>query len=524
MAVNIVVAIGGTGSRGAEAFVYAAATGLLHNSTRTHIFIVDKDINCGNTQRLDSTIAEYSAMRECTGLDMPIIEKHNWCIEEAMAELNRQAGTQATYRQVAVKPGTSDAYLVDLMHSPEEQSFNLEYGFYGHPSLGAAIYGLITNTDAFKNDSTNQLMQTVRRELRDGNAVHVFLLGSVFGGTGASLFPNVARSLQKAFGDDPNFKQAGGLMLPYFTFETRTADGRRAQVSPDEFLEKTATALHHYANDGKLVRTDNLSRSDPSHRPAVFDDLYLLGLTPLEPTCHVYAEGGGDQTHSFSIADLYVALAAVEFFNDEAVTLPVGAPHLYSADLPTKAINWQQLPNLEVRSKAEQMVRFCEAFLSVLYPMFLQPNRELERYVFLRNLYGTVGNLFTGQRAALPADYDFAQTVEQIAPFCLHYMRFWQDLQNRQDIPVNLFTATLNQMTTYVSDEEGKPNPRDWFFNNYRTLLTEVFKPNDLLMEPRRVGIDDALGLQQRLNQYPLDRTNYHDLQPIYRAAYDIMQ
>lgn len=521
MAVNIVVAIGGTGSRGAEAFVYAAATGLLHNNTKTYVFIVDKDVNCGNTQRLDSTIAEYNAMRECTGLSMPEIEKRNWCIEDAMKELNGTAGTQATYRQVAVRPGTDDSYLVDLMHSREEQAFNLEFGFYGHPSLGAAIYGLITNTAAFSSGNTNQLMQTIHNELTNGHAVHVFLLGSVFGGTGASLFPNVARSLQQVFGKDPNFKQAGGLMLPYFTFETRTADGRAATVSSDEFLEKTATALHHYARDSHLVRTDNLSRSDANHHPAVFDDLYLLGLTPLEPTCHVYAEGGGNQLHTFSIADLYVALAAVEFFNDQPVALSPGRPHLYSADLPTKSITWPQLPNNEIRPKAEQMVRFCEAFLTMLYPMFLEPNATLQNYVFLQNLYGYTGLL--SRRANLPEGYDFAQTVEQIAPFCLHYMKFWQDLQNRTDLPVNLFTATLNYMTTYVSDEDGKPNSREWFHTNYETLRKEVFKPNDLLLEPRPNGIPSAMILQQELNRVHLDTVNYRDLQPIYRATYDLM-
>ena len=57
MALNIVVAIGGTGARVAEAYVYAVASGLLNSYDKTEIYVVDKDINCGNTQRLMKTIA-----------------------------------------------------------------------------------------------------------------------------------------------------------------------------------------------------------------------------------------------------------------------------------------------------------------------------------------------------------------------------------------------------------------------------------------------------------------------------------
>ena len=75
MAINVLVAIGGTGSRVAEAYVYAASAGLLNNNTKTLVFVVDKDIDCGNTTRLIKTIDEYREMRECTGLPLPEIER-----------------------------------------------------------------------------------------------------------------------------------------------------------------------------------------------------------------------------------------------------------------------------------------------------------------------------------------------------------------------------------------------------------------------------------------------------------------
>lgn len=533
MAINIIVAIGGTGSRVAEAYVYAAATGLLENNTKTHIFIVDKDIDCGNTQRLGKTIDEYNDMRLCTGLSMPEIEKHNWCIKEAMEELKPGITIHSRFRDAAVDPtSTTDALLVDLMHSEKEQTFDLGYGFYGHPSLGAAIYGLITKTNVFGNMDTNKLLHVIRAELAGGQDVQVFLMGSVFGGTGASLFPNVARSLEERFGRNPHFRQGGGLMLPYFTFKTKAG----GTVSPEEFLYKTATALHYYALDDqqaaatpgkvRLLRVDNRQRGSAGHNAAVFDALYLLGLTPLEPTCNVFEEGGPNQVHSFSIADLYGALSAVEFFNGRTLAPREGMPWLYTADMPQPVINWPQVPNLEIRAKAEQLVRFCEAFLAVLYPMFLQPKDVLQDYLVLQHLFGA-HRVWIHSVADLPEGFDFDKEVDRIAPFCLHYLCFWRDLHNNPN-RTKLFSDTLRAFILEVSENDGyTPQEHDWFKEHYRELRTTHFRPDDLLVQQRASGqahVTDAMGLQGGLEKYDLDIANFHELQPIYRAAYDLMK
>lgn len=523
--VNIIVAIGGTGARVAESFVYMAATGLLNPQIKNYIFVVDKDVNCGDTMRLKTTISDYNTMREYTGLDIPQIEEKEWVIDDAMLEINPNAGADATFAQAAVNPGTQDVYLADLMHSEQEQAYKLNYGFYGHPSLGAGIYSLVANTDAFNNPARNRLFETVNTELRAGNLVHVFLLGSVFGGTGASLFPSIARSMQQRFGNDPNFMQGGALMLPYFTFSTETADGQVASVRPDEFLEKTATALYHYSKEADLIRRDNYGRAEPNHKSAVFDELYLLGFIPLESTCRIYAAGGSDQVHSFSLADLYGALAAVEFFNNQMTALAQGEAHLYSAHIPNEnVIQWQDLPNAYLRQSAEHMVRFCESFLTVLYPMFLQPRSTLESYVFLQNLYGSTKKMFSQPRANLPEDYDFAKTGGQIGPFCLKYLWYWQQIQQRTDVSIRFFTPVLLQMITYISDHEGKLNVPEYFVNNYSILLRDVFKPDALLLQPQNGTVKDALDLQNRLSKAPLDPKGFNDLQPIYRAAYGLMK
>lgn len=528
MAINVLVAIGGTGSRVAEAYVYAAASGLLKDHTRTFVYVVDKDIDCGNTTRLIKTIDQYREMRACTGLDLPEIEHCTWCIEDAMQQLNPGAakGGNVSYGQVASTPGTNDAMLVNFLHSREEQDFDLQKGFYGHPSLGAALYGLITETSVF-NSPQNTLVDRIRAELASASGqVRTYLIGSLFGGTGASLLPNVARTLHEdpKIGQSPNYRQAACLMLPYFKFQSP-----RSQASPVDFAafdEKTATALEFYAKDKDLVSTDNKKRNDPTHKPAVFDDVYLFGRKPLEPTCAAYSLGGKNQLHTFTVVDLFAALGAVEFFNGATISLADGTPHLYSADLPTPCINWPQVPNQNAQPRFEQMLRFCYAFLMYLYPLFLQPAETLEVLAFMQHLYGASGMI--NKRANLPKDLNFGQEVDRIAPFCEKYLRFFSDLHRCNETvgpdSANLFTATLTASHLALLDGD-ELRPQSWFGNNINYVqLRKDFAPDRLLVGGRATLVPDAVSLQNCLNKYKFDRNTHLGLSAIYRAVYEIMK
>ena len=528
MALNIVVAIGGTGARVAEAYVYAVASGLLNSYDKTEIYVVDKDINCGNTQRLMKTINEYNDMRLCTGLDLPEIEQKEWCIEAAMKELDPslQQGGSATYGQVACTPGTKDSLLVNLMHSQQEQEFNLQQGFYGHPSLGAALYGMITETPTFNSDAGNTLVASIKHNLAN-NEVNTFFVGSLFGGTGASLLPNVARTLHEdpKIGQNPNYRQAACLMLPYFKFQAPT-NQQGAPVNFATFDEKTATALDFYAKDPTLVSTDYKPRNNPAHAPAVFDEVYLFGRKPLEPTCPAYTLGGKDQVHTFTVVDLFAALGGVEFFNGTTVQVPQGMPHLYSADMPTPCVNWPQVPNANAQPRFEQMMRFCYAFLNVLYPMFAQPRRELARLQFLKNMYGADGLLGSGP-ARLPQDLDFGKEVQRIAPFCEKFMRFFADLHrcNTTVEPgsVDLFTSVLELAHMDLLDPMDQLQPLSWFCENYIRLRRD-FKPDNILVGQRATAVPDGASLHGALSKYRFDLNAHPGLTGIYRAVYEIMQ
>lgn len=522
MAINVLVAIGGTGARVAEAYVYAAASGLLEGNTKTLIFVVDKDIDCGDTTRLQNTIHEYQNMRTYTGLDLPEIEKIDWCIEEAMQELvpGVANGGNVTFGEAARTPGTNDALLIDMMHSKEEQNFDLQRGFYGHPSLGAALYGMITETNSFKG-AQNTLVDRIRSEVAANGKVRTYLVGSLFGGTGASLLPNIARTLHQDvnIGQKAGYQQAACMVLPYFSFSKENDK----LIDFASFGEKSATALKFYAQDKNLVRTDNNPRGTTGHADAVFDDIYLFGHIPLVKTCEKYATGGKDQVHTLTLVEFIAALAGIEFFNGKTAPVANGTPHLYSADWPTEKVGWPQIPNPNAQLRIEQMARFCYAFLYTLYPLFVQTNDTIAHLQFMKKVFGSSGFMGHGP-ANIPDEVTFSRNVQSIAPFCEKYLLFFSDLC--QCVPagetVSLFTPALGSAALYVLEGE-KLQPKDWFCQKYDDLRKK-FRPDLILVNARTTQIQNNLQLEQALNNCKFDLREHPDLTAIYRAVYEIME
>ena len=169
------------------------------------------------------------------------------------------AATQAAHRQ-------TDADLYALYSRVDELYF------------GLLLYGLLTETPVFAT-TKNTLVDKIRTELASAaGQVRTYFVGSMFGGTGASLLPNVARTLHEdpKIGQNANYQQAACLMLPYFKFQTPN-DKAAAPVNFATFDEKTATALEFYSKDPTLVSTDYKPRNNASHSPAVFDEMYLFG-------------------------------------------------------------------------------------------------------------------------------------------------------------------------------------------------------------------------------------------------------
>ncbi|MDR1610790.1 MAG: tubulin-like doman-containing protein [Candidatus Symbiothrix sp.] len=139
----------------------------------------------------------------------------------------------------------------------------------------------------------------------------IFIISSIFGGTGASGFPLLRKLLHKdrniANGEWGPIKNApiGAItVLPYYNV-TSADDNDNSSVTAQDWNDKAKAALDYYI-------------SEQNH----LDTLYYIGDT--KPTTYPHCKGGVNQTDPAHIVEMAAALSVVDFAkkatNDFAIT------------------------------------------------------------------------------------------------------------------------------------------------------------------------------------------------------------
>lgn len=323
--------IGGTGARIAEVAAHLCAMNLVNDEREITFIIVDKDQNCGGTAQAKEVIGRIEKISQIEGsntgaclcksrLTKP--DANPWDFTNALASIAGNNNGNASLANALGQNGTDDGILFDAFYSDSEQNSRTSKGFYGHPTIGALMFKYM-----MKNANGNDIAQPVI-DLLSGTAdtAKVFIIGSIFGGTGAAVFSNLAahirskaRALANSDGNANNQQQqaniadkrnrliiSGVLLLPYFSFSNNRSNNI---INETEFYAKSKTALEQYGKDPHLIRRS--VNSDNS-----FDTLYICGQNPLHKVGE-YSIGGQSQKNHFDLVDLVSAYAMVSFFNED---------------------------------------------------------------------------------------------------------------------------------------------------------------------------------------------------------------
>ncbi len=340
-----IIAAGGTGAMCARSFIYMAAAGCAENKSTYHIMLMDKDKESDAMTACEDLLADYDAMRIQLGTNpsmhgnvytFPKIVLHKWNFtDEIVDEYQIQTGRPAadlsnlTLRKL-LDPRTDPATtkLLSTMYSADELDTDLNKGFYGHPNIGAPVFDYIRErflsqrvTMADGTVKANTFMQALHSALQNGFA-HVYLFGSLFGGTGATVIPNVVLALRTL--RNPNnltdcYGQTrlilgGSVIMPYFKLPVCPPDSVEAleKVVPadSKFEGQTKEALSYYHESGLL---DNMM------------NLLLLGSSQLDVTSEAYARGGS-QTQHFHTVLMLAGVAATRFFANRLGNMAAAIP------------------------------------------------------------------------------------------------------------------------------------------------------------------------------------------------------
>jgi hypothetical protein len=197
-----------------------------------------------------------------------------------------------------------------------------------------------------------QLIEKIRGDLQDPAGSRVFLVGSVFGGTGASALYPLARFLETI--PEVNHERltiALGALVPYFRFEAGTAG------APEVF-----STLAARAEDFALATRAAVGFYQHAKESWPFRSMFWLGDST--PASFSYAPGGPGQKNPSHFVELLMALAALGFFRKpDAVqgTAYAGSRGESSAMMEERTtMGWPDLPlaGLELEQVRRKLLRF----------------------------------------------------------------------------------------------------------------------------------------------------------------------
>lgn len=351
-----VIGVGGTGAKCVEALTHLCAAGLMPKGDLYAIF-VDPDRANGSLGRAEVSLKQYTS---CKQLELGDTDLFKTRITIAKPDVWSPFGEEPRpvledfFRYNSLKArNEAAALLFDVLYSREEKSTLLDEGFRGHPSIGAAVMAHTLELGA--GEPWKTFRDKLAEDIRVGAGVKVFLIGSIFGGTGASGIPTIARLIRNELEKigQQNAKVGAAVMLPYFSFSPVGAHGMRADA--ENFLLSTQAALKYYYQQDGL---------------GIFDAAYLLGEEMLSPMGKS-SIGGRSQTNEPHFLEVYAALACIDFYMrddwdriDDYLMIARHAPDRVAwNDLPYPS-GWEKLSQ-----KIDQMTRFAFAYLCTYHPM-----------------------------------------------------------------------------------------------------------------------------------------------------------
>ena len=286
--------IGGTGSRVIRSLTMLLASGVKLDDKIESIvpIIIDPDTNAADLTRTVDVIKKYNELR--ASLEFTSENKNRFFgteIEETLQNFilplnNTRDVSFKNYMSVDTMSDSNKA-MMNILFSQNNLDSNMKVGFKGNPNIGSIVLNQFEESKEFKDFANN---------FKDGDKI--FIISSIFGGTGASGFPLLAKTLRGSE-DIPNHglinkSQIGAIsILPYFG--VKKSDD--SEIDSGTFISKTKAALNYYL--------ENISNNN------TVDMLYYIGDNIRGS--YDNHEGGELQKNSAHLIELVSALAIVDF-------------------------------------------------------------------------------------------------------------------------------------------------------------------------------------------------------------------
>ena len=318
--------IGGTGPRIFQSFLYLLAAGCRNDILKKWEIVpvfIDLDTKNGNLKSCIDLLKTYTTL-----YGNLLSEKHQnqfWGTKiSSLAEISRNAQSgdfvmelglsNKSLRQVidfgelenvksdgAAKNLKPTQDLISLLYSRDELSMTLEKGFKGHPGIGTLVFEALagdSNEGSFANEDFNAFVENFDESRGD----RIFIVNSIFGGTGASGLPWLLKILRKNNEKNAGLQKAktGVLsVMPYF----RVQADKQGLIDSAGFISRTKAALKFYHQNLK---------------PNIF---FYIGEENLN-TEYENQEGGIQQNNHAHPVELFGATSIIKFLEFDQKNIP----------------------------------------------------------------------------------------------------------------------------------------------------------------------------------------------------------
>ena len=294
MAKLYIFGIGGTGARVLRSFTMMMAAGVNIGADEIVPIIIDPDASNADLTRSVALMNNYRAVR--SSLTFTKKNESSFFRKELSQilvnyTLRINDTDDKTFQQFIDLPSMDRASqaMMRMLFSEKNLNSSMDVGFKGNPNIGSVVLNQIVGSNDFIDFANN---------FESGDKI--FIISSIFGGTGASGFPLLLKTLRK--GEDfpnndlINNAEIGAItILPYFKLK----NDDESEIDSSTFISKTKSALAYYEN--------NISKNNS------IDALYFLG----DDITNTYEnhEGGSAQQNDAHLVEFLAASAIVDFSN-----------------------------------------------------------------------------------------------------------------------------------------------------------------------------------------------------------------
>jgi hypothetical protein len=306
-----ILAVGGTGSRVLKSLTMLLASGLIPNADKTYEIvpvIIDPHKSNEDLKRTIRLLDNYQSITREIGNGRGFFGTSILTLDKLSNSQNRLTGNFTfNLQQVANTKykeyigfnqlDEANKALAEILFSGKsinkrgEQvdllDIEMDIGFVGNPNIGSVVLNQFKDSEEF-----NVLSSNFDAEDR------IFVISSIFGGTGAAGFPSIVKNIRNAKKGNEGFLRNAKIgaisVLPYFNIE----QDDDSPIKRSDFISKTKAALHYYK--------DNVTGNNTINTMYYIADDYIGKPYQNDP-------GDNGQKNDAHFIELASALAIIDF-------------------------------------------------------------------------------------------------------------------------------------------------------------------------------------------------------------------